>query len=180
MGLLSQFSAGTVHDTTEGRRVFRHGLVFTKRCVFVNAEEERRLRRAFERGVLANILLVALSGPFMPLWVRLLVMVPTGMIVLEVVLRQMTAGLPPAATPPAPFTSSSVEQAKAAGRKLLWFQLAFFVGFVALCSSNLVSYEDLGWRKYAGIAIGLAMIAQVIHQLVLLRRTEAAKENGRR
>jgi hypothetical protein len=96
MGLLSPFSAGTVQDTSGGRRVFRHGLVFTKRCVLVSAEEERRLRRTFEWGVVANILTVTMAGPFMPLWVRLLVVIPTGMVVLEIVLRQMTAGLPPA------------------------------------------------------------------------------------
>ena len=100
MGLLSQFSAGTVHDTTDGRRVFHHGLVFTNRRVFVNAEEERRLRRTFEWGVFANILAVALSGPFMPIWVRLLVVIPTGLVVMEIVLRQMTAGLPVSPAPP--------------------------------------------------------------------------------
>jgi hypothetical protein len=93
MRLLGRFSAGMVHDTADGRRVFRHGLVFTRRCVFVNAGEERRLRRAFEWGVLANILAVALSSPFAPLWFRLM-LVPTGMVVMEIVLRQMTAGLP--------------------------------------------------------------------------------------
>jgi hypothetical protein len=180
MGLLSQFSAGTVQDTADGRRVFRHGLVLTKRCVFVTAGEEHRLRRTLEWGVVANVLAVSLSGPFLPLWVRLLVMIPAGMVVLEVVLRQMTAGLPPAAAPASPLASANVEQATAAGEKLLWFQLVVFVGFVALCSSNLVPYEDLGWRKYAGIVIGLAMTAHVIYQLALLRRRAPAKADGRR
>jgi hypothetical protein len=95
MGLLSRFSAGTVHDTPDGRRVFRHGLVLTRRCVLVTADEEHRLRRTLEWGVVANVLAVSLSGPFLPLWVRLLVMIPAGMVLLEIVLRQMTAGLPP-------------------------------------------------------------------------------------
>jgi len=48
------------------------------------------------------------------------------------------------------------------------------VGFVALCSSSLVSYEDVGWRKNAGVVIGVAMIAQVSYQLVLLRKKKRA------
>ena len=93
MGLLSRFSTGMVHDATDGRRIFRHGLVL-KRSVFVTTGEERRLRRVFEWGVVVTLLAAILAGPFTPLWFRLFVMLPAAMIALELVLRQMTADLP--------------------------------------------------------------------------------------
>ena len=93
MGLLSRFSAGMVHDAADGRRVFRHGVVL-KRSVIVTAEEERRLRRVFDWGVVVTLLAAILAGPFTPLWFRLFVMLPAAMIALELVLRQMTADLP--------------------------------------------------------------------------------------
>ena len=95
MGLLSRFSAGMVHDADGGRRVFRHGLLLTrKRSVFVTAEEERRLRRIFDWGVVATLLAAILAGPFTPLWFRLFVMLPIAMVAVEIILRQMTADLP--------------------------------------------------------------------------------------
>ena len=49
MGLMSQISAGMVRDDGDGHRVFQHGLwAAKKRSVFVNAEEERKLRRTYE------------------------------------------------------------------------------------------------------------------------------------
>jgi hypothetical protein len=36
--------------------------------------------------------------------------------------------------------------------------------------SGIVPDAALGWRKYAGLAIGGAMIVQVGYQLLLLRR----------
>ena len=84
-----------VQDTADGRRVFSHGLLLTKkRSVVVTAEEERRLRRVFDWGVVATLLAAILAGPFTPVWFRLFVMLPAAMIALEVVLRQMTANLP--------------------------------------------------------------------------------------
>ena len=172
MGFLSHISAGMVHDTGEGGRAFHHGLpLVTKRSVFVTAEDERRLRRTFERGVLANILAAVLAGPFTPLWFRLAVIIPAGVILSEIVLRHMTAALPPAPAPASLFANAQAAQASAAGPKLLWAQLLFFMAFGAVCSSSLISVEDFGWRKYAGMAISAAMIAQLTYQLLLIRRT---------
>jgi len=94
MALLSRFSAGMVHDAADGRRVFRHGLLLKKRCVLVTADEERRLRRVFDWGVVATLAAAILAGPFTPLWFRLFVMLPAAMVALEIVLRRMTADLP--------------------------------------------------------------------------------------
>ena len=181
MGLLSQISAGMVRNSGDGRRVFQHGLWPAKqRSVLVTDQEERRLRRTYEWGVVMTIVAIALSGPFLSFWFRLAVIVPAGTVALEMLLRRMTAALPPASEPATPLTFSNVVLAAAPGRKLLWAQLVFFVAFAALCSSSLVSYEDMGWRKYAGAAIGIAMTVQASYQLVLLRRKALAKENGRR
>jgi len=175
MGLMSQISAGMVRDDGDGRRVFQHGLwAAKKRSVFVNAEEERKLRRTYEWGVVLTVVAIALSGPFLPFWFRITVIVPASTVALEGLLRRMTAPLPAAPEPASPGTFSDVVLEAAAGEKLLWFQLVFFVGFVALCSSSLVSYEDVGWRKNAGVVIGVAMIAQVSYQLVLLRKKKRA------
>jgi len=95
MGLLSRFSDGMVHEAEAGRRVFRHGLLLTKkRSVFVTADEERRLRRVFDWGVVVTLLTAILAGPFTPLWFRLFVMLPGAIVALEIILRQMTADLP--------------------------------------------------------------------------------------
>jgi len=100
--------------------------------------------------------------------------------VLEGVLRRMTAALPRAHEPAAALTFSNVLLAAAPSERLLWVQLVFFAAFAALCSSSLVSYENMGWRKYAGIALGIAMVVQVSYQLLLLRRKDPSKANGRR
>ena len=175
MGLLNQISAGMVQEADGGRRVFRHGLLVAKRRVFVTADEERRLRRAYEWGVLATIAAITLTGPFTPFWFRLAVVLPLALVAQEGLLRRMTAALPLAPAPERAVGASQIVAAAAAGEKLLWFQLAFFVSFLALCSSSVISYEDLGWRKYAGMTIGAAMIAQVSYQLLMLRRKEASK-----
>ena len=95
MGLLSRFSDGMVHDAPDGRRVFQHGLLLTKRrCVVVTDEEERRLRRVFDWGVVVTLLAAILAGPFTPLWFRLFVLLPGAMATLEIILRRMTADLP--------------------------------------------------------------------------------------
>jgi len=86
----------------------------------------------------------------------------------------MTAALPLVPGPASSLTFSNIVFASAAGERMLWFQLAFFVGFVVLCGSSLISYEDVGWRKDAGMAVGIAMIVQVSYQLVLLRRKKRA------
>jgi hypothetical protein len=175
MGLLSQISAGMVRNTGDGHRVFHHGLwPAKKRSVVVTADEERRLRRTYEWGVVLTIVAIALSGPFLPFWFRITVIVPASTVALEGILRRMTAALPPAPEPVAPLTFSNVVLAAAPGEQLLWVQLVFFAAFAALCSSSLVSYEDMGWRKYAGMAIGVAMMAQVSYQLVLLRKKKKA------
>ena len=175
MGLMSQISAGMVRDDGDGRRVFQHGLwAAKKRSVFVTADEERQLRRTYEWGVVLTVIAIALSGPFLPFWFRIAVIVPASTLGLEGLLRRMTASLPAAPEPASPRTFSDVVLAAAAGEKLLWFQLVFFVGFVALCGSSLVSYEDVGWRKNAGVVIGVAMIAQLSYQLVLLRKKKRA------
>ena len=84
-----------IHETSDGRRIFRHGLLPTKkRCVLVTAEEERRLRRVFDWGVVATLAAAILAGSFTPLWFRLFVMLPSAMVALEIILRQMTADLP--------------------------------------------------------------------------------------
>jgi hypothetical protein len=179
MGVLSQISAGMVRDTGDGRRVFHHGLwPARKRSVVVTAVEERRLRRTYEWGVVLTVAAIALSGPFLPFWFRLAVIVPASTVALEAALRRMTATLPPAPEPVSPLTFSNVVLAAAPAETLLWVQLVFFAAFAALCASSLVSYEDMGWRKYAGMAIGVAMVVQVSYQLVL-RRTRLQKENGR-
>ena len=171
MGLMSLLSAGMVRDDGEGRRVFQHGLwAATKRSVFVTVDEERRLRRTYEWGVVLTVAAIALSGPFLPFWLRAVIIVPGSTVALEGLLRRMTAALPVVPEPPSPLTFSNVVLASAAGERLLWFQLVFFVGFVVLCSSSLITYEDVGWRKDAGMAVGVAMIAQVSYQLLLLRR----------
>jgi hypothetical protein len=175
---MSLLSAGMVRDDGDGRRVFQHGLWATKkRSVFVTAVEERTLRRTYEWGVVLTIVAIALSGPFLPLWFRLSI-VPAGTVALEGVLRRMTAALPAAPEPASPLTFSSIVLASAAGETLLWYQLVFFVGFVALCGSSLITYEDVGWRKDAGMAVGVAMIAQVSYQLVLLRQKKGPPEGG--
>ena len=181
MGVLSQISAGMVRDGGDGRRVFQHGLwPARRRSVLVTDDEERRLRRTYEWGVVLTIVAIAVSGPFLPLWVRLVVVVPASTVALEGLLRRMTASLPSAPEPALPLTFSNVVVAAAPGEKLLWAQLLFFATFAALCSSSLVSYEDMGWRKYAGAAIGVAMTVQASYQLLLLRQRDTAKENGRR
>lgn len=175
MGLMSQISAGMVRDTSDGRRVFQHGLwAARKRTVFVTADEERKLRRTYEWGVVLTVVAIALSGPFLPFWFRVTVIVPASTVALEGRLRRMTAALPAAPEPASPRTFSDVVLAAAAGEKMLWFQLVFFVGFVTLCGSSLVSYEDVGWRKDAGMAVGGALIAQVSYQLVLRRKGKRA------
>ena len=175
MGLMNPISAGMVRDDGGGRRVFQHGLwAAKKRSVFVTADEERKLRRTYEWGVVLTIAAIALSGPVLPFWFRISVLVPVSTVALEGLLRRMTAALPPAPEPASPLTFSSVVLAAAAGEKMLRFQLGFFVAFTALCSSSLVSYEDMGWRKYAGMAVGVAMIVQVSYQLLLLRQKRRA------
>ena len=181
MAVLSQISAGMVRASDDGRRVFQHGLwPARRRSVFVTDDEERRLRRTYEWGVVLTIVAIAVSGPFLSLWFRLLVIVPASTVALEVLLRRMTASLPAAPEPALPLTFSNVVLAAAPGEKLLWAQLVFFALFAALCSSSLVSYEDMGWRKYAGAIIGVAMTVQASYQLLLLRQRDTAKENGRR
>ena len=181
MGVLSQISAGMIRDTGDGHRVFHHGLwPAKKRSVVVTADEERRLRRTYEWGVVLTIVAIALSGPFLPFWFRITVIVPASTLVLEGVLRRMTAALPRAHEPAAALTFSNVLLAAAPSERLLWVQLVFFAAFAALCSSSLVSYENMGWRKYAGIALGIAMVVQVSYQLLLLRRKDPSKANGRR
>jgi hypothetical protein len=69
-------------------------LLTKKRCVFVTPEEERRLRRVFDWGVVATLLAAILAGPFTPLWFRLFVLLPSAMVAMEVILRRMTADLP--------------------------------------------------------------------------------------
>jgi hypothetical protein len=175
MGLMSLISAGMVRDHGDGRRVFQHGLwAATRRSVFVTADEERRLRRTYEWGVVLTIAVIALSGPFLPFWFRILVIVPASTVVLEGLLRRMTAALPLVPGPASPLTFSNIVFASAAGERMLWFQLVFFAGFVVLCGSSLISYEDVGWRKNAGVVIGVAMIVQVSYQLVLVRRKKRA------
>jgi len=172
---MSLLSAGMVRDDAGGRRVFQHGLwAATKRSVFVTPDEERKLRRTYEWGVVLTVVAIALSGPFLPFWFRLAVIVPVSTLALEGLLRRMTGALPLVPQPASPLTFSNVVVAAAAGEKLLWYQLVFFVGFVVLCSSSLITYEDVGWRKDAGVVIGVAMIAQVSYQLVLLRRKKRA------
>lgn len=179
MGVLNQISAGMVRDTGDGRRVFHHGLwPAKKRSVVVTGDEERRLRRTYEWGVVLTIVAIAVSGPFLPFWFRITIIVPASTLALEVVLRRMTAALPPAPAPVAPLSFSNVVLAAAPVQKLLWVQLVFFAAFAALCGSSLVSYEDMGWRKYAGVLIGVAMVVQVGCQL-LLRRRSRQKEHGR-
>jgi hypothetical protein len=181
MSVLSQISAGMVRASDDGRRVFQHGLwPARRRSVFVTDDEERRLRRTYEWGVALTIVAIAISGPLLPLWFRLLVIVPASTVALEARLRWMTASLPAAPEPALPLTFSNVILAAAPGQKLLWAQLVFFALFAALCSSSLVSYEDVGWRKYVGTVIGIAMAVQASYQLLLLRQRRTAKENGRR
>ena len=172
MSVLSQISAGALHDDADGRRVFSHGLV-GKRCVFVTADEERQLRRTYEWCFVVIILAVVVPAALIPLWVRALVMLPTGMVIMEAILRRMTARLPPAlATRPVSFADANRRMATQAGKKALWAQLAFFVAMVAFFMSGIVPDTDLGWHKPAGLAISVAMIVQVSCQLVLLRRSE--------
>ena len=179
MGVLSQISAGMVRDSGDGRRVFQHGLWPAKRrSVLVTDHEERRLRRTYEWGVVLTIVAIVLSGPLLPFWFRLTVIVPAATVALEVLLRQMTATLPTAPKPSSPLTFSNVVLAAAPGEKLLWAQLVFFATFAALCSSSLVSYEDMGWRKYVGAAIGVAMTVQASYQLLLLRRKNSSAANS--
>lgn len=178
MGLMSLISAAMVRDHGDGRRVFQHGLwAASKRSVFVTADEERRLRRTYEWGVVLTIAAIALSGPFLPFWFRAAIIVPASTAALEGLLRRMTAALPVVPEPASPLTFSNVVLAAAAGEKLLWFQLVFFVGFVVLCGSSLITYEDVGWRKNAGMGVGVAMIAQVSYQLVLLRKGKGPAES---
>jgi len=179
MGVLSQISAGMVRDSGDGRRVFQHGLwPARRRSVLVTNDEERRLRRTYEWGVVMTIVAIVVSGPFLPFWFRLTVIVPGATAALELLLRWMTAALPAASETASP-AFSNVLLAAAPGDKLLWAQLVFFAVFAALCGSSLVSYEEMGWRKYAGTAIGIAMTLQSSYQL-LLRRKDAAKQNSRR
>jgi hypothetical protein len=181
MRLLSQISAGMVRETGDGRRVFQHGLWPAKRrSVFITNDEERRLRRTYEWGVVLTIVAIAVSGPLLPFWFRLLVIVPASTVAVEALLRQMTASLPSAPEPAMPLAFSNVVLAAAPGEKLLWAQLVFFAAFAAMCSSPLVTYEDMGWRKYVGAVIGIAMTVQASYQLLLLRQRGTAKENGRR
>ena len=171
MGVLSPISAGMVRDTEDGRRVFHHGLwAARKRSVFVTVVEERTLRRTYEWGVVLTIAAIAVSGPFLPFWFRLAVIVPASTLVLEGVLRRMTAALPRVPAPDAPLTFSNVVLAAAPSAKRLWGQLVFFAAFAAVCSSSLVTYEDMGWRKYAGVAVGVAMVVQVSYQLLLRKK----------
>jgi hypothetical protein len=181
MSVLGQISAGMVRGSEDGRRVFQHGLwPARRRSVFVTDDEERRLRRTYEWGVVLTIAAIAVSGPFLSLWFRLLIIVPASTVALEALLRSRTASLPAAPEPARPLTFSNVVLAAAPGEKLLWTQLVFFALFAALCSSSLVAYEDMGWRKYAGAIIGVAMTVQAGYQLLLLRRRDTAKANGRR
>lgn len=181
MGVLSPISAGMVRDCGDGRRVFQHGLWPAKRrSVLVTDHQERRLRRTYEWGVVLTVAAIAVSGPFLPFWSRVTVIVPVATIALELVLRQLTARLPAAPQPALALTFSNVVLAAAPGEKLLWAQLVFFAAFAALCSSPLISYEEVGWRKYVGAVIGMAMTVQAGYQLLLLRQGDAAKEDGRR
>jgi hypothetical protein len=170
MSFLSQMSAGALHDDADGRRVFSHGLV-GRRYVFVTAEQERRLRRAYEMCFVVIILAVVLPAALLPWWLRALVILPAGMVVMEMVLRRMTAGLP--AAPPAKtvtFVDANRKMANESGVKLLWAQLAFFVAMVVFLVAGIVPDEDLGWHKHGGLAVAAAMIVQVGYQLILLRR----------
>jgi hypothetical protein len=168
MGVFSQISAGMVREDADGRRVFQHGLwPARRRCVFVTEHEERTLRRTYEWGVVITIGAIVLSGPLLPFWLRLAVIVPVSTVALEARLRRMTAALPPA--PASSPTFSNVMLAAAPGEKLLWAQLVFFAIFAALCVSSLVSYDEMGWRKYAGATIGVAMTTQASYQLLLRR-----------
>ena len=167
-----------VHTAPDGRRVFCHRTLFTrKRCVYVTADEERQLRSAAGWGLLTTILALTLSDGIAPFWLRLAVVIPIGAGAVELNLRRMTATLPAAPTPPSSFATSNQRAAMESGARLLWAQLAFFVAMTAGFSSSFeaVSYESLGWRKYAGIAIGIAMTAQVTYQLRSLRKKPATK-----
>jgi hypothetical protein len=171
MSFLSRISAGAFHNTAEGRRVFSHGLV-GKRYVFVTAEEERRLRRMYEMCFVAIIVAVVLPAAFVPLWFRALVIFPAGMVLMELVLRRRTATLPPApGSRPVSFADANQRMATESGKRLLWAQLAFFVAMVGFLLSGIVSDEDLGWHRHMGLAVGVAMIAQVSYQLILLSRS---------
>lgn len=178
MWFLDQVSTGMVYTAPDGRRVFCHGIaLMRKRCVYVTAQEERDLRSAFGWGFLTTILAFALSNGLAPFWLRLLVGIPIAMGLVELNLRRMTGALPAAAIPPSSFGSINKRTATEAGTPLLWFQLAFFVAMTAGFSSSFeaVSYESLGWRKYAGIAIGIAMTAQVTYQLLSLRKKPGSR-----
>jgi len=128
-------------------------------------------RRTYEMCFVVIILAVVLPAVLLPLWLRALVILPIGMAIMEVILRRMTTGLPPAPEGrPVSFADANRKMAAESGKKLLWVQLAFFVAMVAFFFAGIVPDEELGWHKHVGLAIGVAMIVQVSYQLVLLRR----------
>ena len=166
MGLLSQIADGMVHTDAEGRRVFCYGTIFTKkRCVFVNGEQERDLRRTYEWAFAAFIIGIVVLAPATSFWIRLAILLPVWFVFIEIRLRRRMAALPSA--PESSRRSQrqlALNGAKAAGRPVLWFELIFCVAIGLVSVSPLIQFEELGWKKYGayGLITILAMKSRVI------------------
>jgi hypothetical protein len=173
MSLFSQITDGMVQSDAEGRRVFCHGTIFTKkRYVYVNAEQERDLRRTYEIAFVVFILALVLSAPLASFWIRLVTIVPFWVVFIEATLRRRTAQLPSA--PPTSRSSQrqlAITGARGLGRPLLWLELIFTLLLGVIAVSPLMPYEEMGWQKYGAAVVGFGGSAYVAYQLHLLRKS---------